>query len=280
MELRRGGSIYIPDGAEEKRGMERTTHLAICAHQDDMETMAYSSICECFESREKWFSGIVLTDGAGSPRAGKYASVTDAEMVKIRQCEQRKAAAIGEYGFAAMLNYPSSEIKKIPDCAIKEISEILIASKPRYIYTHNLADKHDTHVAAAVCAIKAVRSLSDKYRPEKIYGLEGWRNLDWMCDDEKVCMDCSAHPNLEAALLGVFDSQIEGGKRYDLASQGRRVANATFSESHSCDKFRALSFSMDLTPLIDGRDMTEYITDYINRFKEDVARRIKKYTGE
>jgi len=38
--------------------------------------------------------------------------------------------------------------------------------------------------------------------------------------------------NLQFALLGVFESQIAGGKRYDLALMGRRRANATYFESH------------------------------------------------
>ena len=36
-----------------------------------------------------------------------------------------------------------------------------------------------------------------------------------------------------AALIGVFDSQIAGGKRHDLAVLGRRRANATYNASHA-----------------------------------------------
>jgi hypothetical protein len=89
----------------------------------------------------------------------------------------------------------------------------------------------------------------------------------------------STHPNIAAALLEVFDSQICGGKRYDLATAGRRLANATFSASHGTDETAAVSYAMDLTPLIlnKGVDICEYITAYIDRFKEDVAGRIKRY---
>ena len=37
---------YIPDGTEEQKAIERTTHLAISAHQDDIEFMAYAPIAE------------------------------------------------------------------------------------------------------------------------------------------------------------------------------------------------------------------------------------------
>ena len=62
-----------------------------------------------------------------------------------------------------------------------------------------------------------------------------WRDLDWLMDADKVVFDVSAHENLQAALLGVFDSQICGGKRYDLATMGRRRANATYFASHGVD---------------------------------------------
>lgn len=35
---------YIPDGTDEKKALSRTTHLAISAHQDDIEFMASRSV--------------------------------------------------------------------------------------------------------------------------------------------------------------------------------------------------------------------------------------------
>jgi hypothetical protein len=61
-----------------------------------------------------------------------------------------------------------------------------------------------------------------------VLGCEVWRNLDWLLDEDKQGLPVDDRPNLAAALSGVFDSQISGGKRYDLAVQGRRLANATF----------------------------------------------------
>src|SRR6185503_3968536 len=122
--------------------------------------------------------------------------------------------------------------------------------KPKFVYTHNLADKHDTHVAVALRVIQALRMLDQAERPERVVGCEVWRALDWMVDSDKVTMDLSTHENLQVALLGVFDSQIAGGKRYDLASIGRRRANATYFGSHGVDETTGISYGMDLTPLI------------------------------
>ena len=68
---------FIGDGTEEDRAFARTTHLAIAAHQDDVEFMAYAPIAACFGREDAWFSAIVVTDGAGSPRSGPYAGYTD-----------------------------------------------------------------------------------------------------------------------------------------------------------------------------------------------------------
>ena len=99
-----------------------------------------------------------------------------------------------------------------------------------------------------------------------------------MNDGEKVYLDCGSHPNLMRALSAVFDSQITGGKRYDLAAEGRRLANATFSASHACDTYSALNYAMDLTPLMDEKtDIAEYIAGYIDRFKKSVTETIEKF---
>lgn len=271
---------YIPDGTEEKQALERTTHLCIAAHQDDIEFMAYAPIAECFGKQDKWFCGVVVTDGAGSPRNGLYANYTDEQMKAARIEEQKKAAMLGEYGALFMLGHPSREVKDKREKGIeKELAEILKATKPQYVYLHNLADKHETHVATALKTITALRELNADEQPEKVYGCEVWRNLDWLNDDEKVYLDCSSHPNLSRALSSVFDSQIVGGKRYDLAAEGRRLSNATFSESHACDTYTMLNYAMDLTPLMKDKslDIADYVAGYIKRFESNVRETIQKF---
>jgi hypothetical protein len=102
-----------------------------------------------------------------------------------------------------------------------------------------------------------------------------------MIDAEKIVMDVSEHQNLQAALLGVFDSQITGGKRYDTAAMGRRLANATFYESHAVDQSSGLIFGMDLTPLIQDSslDISNYILGFIDRFSQDVVARLARLSA-
>src|SRR5215217_4266256 len=217
--------VYISDQISQEPALSRTTHLCFAAHQDDIEIMAAQPILECFQQADKWFTGVVVTDGRGSPRDGLYKDYTDEEMRLVRFKEQRKAAVVGEFGAQILLDIPSKEIKDASqDGPVEDILAILQATKPRFVYTHNVADKHDTHVAVALRVVEALRKLDVAERPERVIGCEVWRALDWMVDSDKVTMDLSAHENLQLALLSVFDSQITGGKRYDLASMGRRRA--------------------------------------------------------
>lgn len=274
--------IFIPDNVPVKEGIERTTHLGISAHPDDLEILAYHGIINCFGSKEKWFFGIVVTDGAGSPRTGRYEKLRDEEMVEVRNREQKKAAIIGEYGGIAFLNYSSSLVKDFSNKdVVEDLKKIISLSKPEIIYTHNLADKHDTHVAVAIKTILALRELPPETRPRKVLGCEVWRDLDWMIDGDKVFLDVSGFPNLESALLGVYDSQIGGGKRYDLATMGRRRANATYFSTHEVDISESAIYAMDLTPLIQEpfQEITEYVSMFIERFKGDVLSRIEKLLG-
>ena len=69
--------VFVPDGVEPAVALARTTHLCVSAHQDDIEIMAYHGVAECFGLPGRWFTGVVATDGAGSPRAGIYADYSD-----------------------------------------------------------------------------------------------------------------------------------------------------------------------------------------------------------
>jgi len=274
--------MYIPDGLPVEQALARTTHMAVSAHQDDIEIMACGPILECYQQKDRWFTGVVMTDGRGSPRSGLYASYNDEEMRLVRFKEQRKAAMVGEYAAQVILDYPSKAIKDGNNHQpVEDLASLFKAARPKLVFTHNLADKHDTHVGVVLKVIAAIRSLPEAERPEKLYGCEVWRDLDWMVDTDKVGLDCSTHENLQAALLGVYDSQIIGGKRYDLASMGRRRANATYFESHGVDVSTGTSYAMDLTPLILDPDkgITSFIQEYIQRFSMDTADRLKRAGG-
>ena len=269
--------LFVPDGLDTTAALARTTHLCVAAHQDDIEIMAYHGIAECFGRGDRWFAGVVVTNGAGSPRAGIYGEFTDQEMQKVRMREQRKAAYVGDYGCQVQLGYPSSAVKDPGNSDLRDdLTKIFRAAKPRVVYLHNLADKHDTHVGTAIRSIGVLRALRDEFRPEKVYGCEVWRDLDWLPDNVKQALPVSARQNIAASLVGVFDSQVSGGKRYDLATQGRRLAHATYYASHGTDQESALSYAMDLTPLIDDPSLSiaDYVLSFVDRLRADVEHRV------
>lgn len=270
---------FVPDGLPLDKALARTTHMAIGAHQDDLEIMAYHGIAECFGRDDQWFTGVVATNGAGSARSGIYERFTDEEMQQVRRREQRKAAYVGEYACQLQLNYTSSQVKDATQPALREdLVAVLRAARPRVVYLHNLADKHDTHVAVALRAIAALREVAGEFRPERVYGCEVWRDLDWLQDEDKQALPVSARSNIAASLVGVFDSQVTGGKRYDLATAGRRLAHATYYASHATDVETALNFAMDLTPLIADATIPveQYVLGFIDRFRCEVENRLAK----
>jgi len=275
--------VFIPDKKPEMEALRRITHLGIGAHQDDLEFMAFHGILECFSREDKWFGGVTCTNGAGSSRTGAYEKFTDAQMMAVRRTEQNNAAVVGQFGAMIQLDYPSSAIKSATDPSLKnDLKEILSAAKPEVVYTHNPADKHDTHIGVVVAALQAMRELPRESLPKKVIGCEVWRNLDWLPDNEKVLMDVSGRNNLAAALNGVFDSQIAGGKRYDLATLGRRAANATYFESHTTDKTTQLIFGMDLTPIVvdETKDIADYVCGFIDRLNADVRQKLARRLGQ
>ncbi len=272
--------IYCWDGSQPEAAVAKTTHLGICAHQDDLEILAMHGILECFHQPGRAFTGVVVTNGAGSARDNEYADYSDQQMQDVRRIEQRKAAFIGEYAAQFLLDHPSRFVKDPSEKAVEQdIKLILEKSRPEVVYTHNLCDKHDTHVGVALRTIAALRSLPSELRPKKVIGCEVWRDLDWLPDSLKVPMDVSARDGLQSALLGVFDSQIVGGKRYDLAAMGRRKAHATFSESHGVDQSQGLIYGMDLTPLIADSSIepAQFAASLIEAFTKDVLDRVAKF---
>jgi hypothetical protein len=186
---------------------------------------------------------------------------------------------VGEYSALALLDYPSSAVKGEEKSAVSEdLSQLIKSKKSGIIYTHNLADKHDTHVGVALRVIETLRDMKPEERPQKLYDCEVWRDLDWVVDNDKVTFDGSARENLQAALLGVFDSQITGGKRYDLATIGRRRANATYFESHGMDIVSGMIYAIDLTPLImdDNLSVQEFLGGFIDRASADMQARLTR----
>ena len=271
--------IYVPDRSEPEKALAETTHLSVGAHPDDLEFMNWHPILSCFADPESRFSGVVVSDGRASPRSGLYAGYSDEEMVQVRLKEQRHAAFTGEYGCVVHLMYreDSEVLAGASEPLVEDLTAIVEASRPRHIYTHNLADRHPHHLVVALALIKALRRCG--HRPETFLGGEVWRSLDWMTVEDRVTFDVGVRRNLTNALMGVYDSQISGGKRYDVATEGRKRANATYGDPLSTDESTHVEYGMDLRPLLTDpeRCPIEFVTALIDRFRSQVENQLRGF---
>lgn len=273
--------LYVPGGdLSPAQALGRVTHLCVGAHQDDIEIMAHAGICDCLDTPGKAFGGVVVTNGAGSPRTGAYAQLTDEQMQGVRREEQRRAAELGRYAIQFQLAHPSSVVKTPGHAGVAADLQLIFGGcRAEVVYLHNPADKHDTHVAVMLRCLEALRALPAERRPARVLGCEVWRDLDWLVDSDKVALDAGRHPALAVELLKVFDSQVTGGKRYDLATMGRRQAHATYHTSHATDRVSGITWAMDLTPLVRDPQLAieEYTLGYLQRLQDDVRSRIRKF---
>jgi LmbE family N-acetylglucosaminyl deacetylase len=277
-----GADVFVPEtGVAPVEALRRVTHLCIGAHQDDIEIMAQSGISDCLGGNGKAFGGVVVTNGAGSPRSGSFASFTDDQMLAVRREEQREAARLGHYSIQLQLSHPSADVKRSGHPGVAaDLVAIFSGCRPEVVFLHNPADKHDTHVAVLLRCLEAIRSLPPEQRPARVLGCEVWRDLDWLPDTDKVALDSGRDPVLALKLLAVFDSQISGGKRYDLAAMGRRSANATFHTSHATDSLAGITWAMDLTPVTrdGGPSIRDFTAGLISRLGADVSQRLKTWS--
>ncbi|MFM1852401.1 MAG: hypothetical protein RIS54_2085 [Verrucomicrobiota bacterium] len=274
--------VYVPAGGDPAAALARTTHLCVIAHQDDIEINAYPAVTECYGHADRFLTGVTVTNGAGSSRTGPFADYTDEQMQAVRREEQREAARLGRYNLQLQLAHPSADVKQPAHPGVRsDLTAIFAACRPQVVYLHQPLDKHDTHVAVLLRCLDAIRALPHDQRPPRVLGIEAWRGLDWLMDDEKIALDASAQPELKLPIMQVFASQIAGGKRYDVAALGRRQANATFHTAHATDAFTEVCWALDLTPLAhdDTLSIAAFAAARIARLHDDVTARIAKLSG-
>jgi LmbE family N-acetylglucosaminyl deacetylase len=226
----------------------------VAAHADDVEIMAWHALLHAEQ-----LAAVIVTDGRDS---------------KTRLLEQKRAASLGHYAAVIWLDHAGPDVRQ-PTCPAlaSDLNAILSELRARWIYTHNLADRHDTHVAVALHTVRALRANPSSV--ERVLGCEVWRALDWLQPQDKVALDVSSLEARAMPLIGAFDSQI-AAKRYDLAAAGRKRANATFLDPHAADPSSAVEYAMDLTPLVRDPtlDVARWTLQFVERFARDVEARL------
>jgi LmbE family N-acetylglucosaminyl deacetylase len=279
---RPGADVFVPDGAPAADALARVTHLGIAAHADDLEIMAYHGIRTGRTEPGARFGAVVCTDGAGAPRGGPHAGVSDEEMRTLRRDEQREAARRGGYAVAVQLDHPSASVRDgaAPE-VVRDLSAVLAATRPRVVYTHNPMDAHVTHLGVCAAAIDAIRALPAAARPDRVFGCEGWRGLDWLSGADKTWLDLGGDDAAWSHLIGAFASQIEGGRPYHEGALGRARANGVFREAGEAGGRERLWLAIDLTPLVrDGaEDLADFVRARLDRFAREVMGALARARG-
>ncbi len=278
--------VYIPSGEGIDLALSRTTHLSIGAHPDDLEFMSFHGISACYEKSDAFFTGIVVTDGAGSVKSGPCAGMSAKELIEIRAQEQKKAAAIGKFNALIMLQYESSDLKSTLPIDqrswIQDLQSLFALCRPKTVYSHNPFDKHPTHLAVILPLIQFLQSLPPSQKPERLYGCEVWRGLDWVLEADRISLPLKEHEALSEALNRIFVSQIDAGKNYAEAIRGRRIANATFTNPHSTDPAPQMELALDLTLLMHQSpdQLLPYFQSMLHRFESELLGNIQEHLGE
>lgn len=253
--------------------LARTTHLAIGAHPDDLEFMAYHGIATCYQSPSHWFTGIVCCDGAGSVQGAQ----PDCDLVATRSREQLEAARIGQYNAIIQLAHSSSAARAESFATlVDQLADLLHQCRPEVLYLHNPADSHPTHLSVFAASLQAVRRMPAAERPTSCYGCEVWRDLDWLPARYRVALDVSPHPDLARQLNECFASQVSGGKNYPEAVEGRRRGHATFQQSHAADGPTHLTYALDLAPILrdDALSLRDFMARILGEFESEILRGI------
>lgn len=269
--------LLVPDGSPLRTALARTTCLGVGAHPDDLEFWMYYPILRSSGVENERFTGVTVTNGSGSARSGAYENFSDADIIAVRRREQIAAARIGKYSAMLQLGHPSSAVKDQSDMnVVDDLEEILRFMRPEKVYTHDLFDRHDTHRCVLLKLVEAIRRLPMDMRPKELIGCEGWSGLEWLVKKDRLVMDLSSGEKLAGQLINCFPSQILGGKRYDLAVQGRRRANATFLDSHAIDTVTSVAFGVNMSDLINENDLELYALAerYMRAFYEEKMDRL------
>ena len=255
--------------------ISETSHLAVGAHPDDLEIMASHGITQCYNKSEQQFSGVVVTDGAGSVKSENLGEAES--IVEIRQQEQLAAAKLGQYLGMWQLAMSSTQVKTHNAQVVDALKKIINESSPKYIYSHNPADKHLTHVGVFYNLLQALREL--EYQPEQWYGCEVWRNLDWINDENKIPLPIECDDQFVLDLVGCHKSQSVDGKKFHAATLGRMKANASFFEASQNNLADKVWFAIDLKPLLQKPYMSveQFLDNHIAAFKNEVCENLHKF---
>ena len=245
-----------------------------------------------FKTIEWTEEGVRMIDQTRLPGEEIYRTYTDYRGVAeaIRSMVIRGAPAIGvaaAMGIAVGIKNSRAKNPSELRAEFEVIAETLAKTRPtavnlfwainrmRAVFNNSLSCHHTNAQVLDMVRVgleeEAKRILAEDIAINEAMGRHG---ADLMPDAGTVLTHCNAGALATGGYgtaLGVIRAAIGAGN--DLATMGRRRANATYLASHGVDESTSLIFGIDLTPLLEDErlDVGEYVDGFIHRFaKEDL----------
>ena len=249
--------VATQEGASLEEYQGRMDNIVVIApHPDDDVLGAGGTIAEA-SSQGKGVFSVYITDGQGSPRIDF--SISDEEMAQRREKEALAALkAVGAVG-GFFLRKRSSELEGEEGRKTeKELMEIVQLLVPQEVYLPAPYERHRTHQRCTRLAIGALRN-SVGVRPVLLgYSL-------WGCfwgEKGRVVRDISPHVRKKVEAVLAHSTQI-AYKNYQQGILGKNNYEAIFWESHDPQKINFAEIFLDLTELLEKKDLT--LEDFIRQ---------------
>jgi LmbE family N-acetylglucosaminyl deacetylase len=233
---------------EDYRGRKGNV-LAISPHPDD-DVLGAGGTMAMASSQGKGVFSVYITDGRSSPR--KDQTISDDEMAARRREEAVSALqAVGAVG-GFFLKMRSAEWEEEGERkAEKELAEILQFIQPEEVFLPAPYERHRTHQRSTHLGIEALRRAA----PLKtiLLGYSLWGSF-WG-GKKRVVRDITPFIKKKLGAVIAHASQIDY-KNYQQGILGKNNFEAIFWESHEPPKAAFVEIFLDMTELLEKRDLT------------------------
>ena len=223
--------------------------LVIAPHPDD-DVLGAGGTMAMASAQGRGVFSVYLTDGRGSPR--KDPTISDDEMAARRQGEAISALrAVGAVG-GFFLKMASEQLEKEMEReAEKELGEILQFIRPEEVFLPAPYERHRTHQRSTHWSIEALRQIA--HLKTILLGYSLWGSF-WG-EKRRWVRDITPFIKKKVGAVIAHASQLDY-KNYQQGILGKNNFEAIFWESHEPQKAAFVEIFLDMTELLEKKDLT------------------------
>ncbi len=229
-----------------------TRVLVIVAHPDDPEFPAAGTIANWTAQGVQVTYGIVTDGSKGSSEPG----MTSAQLVAMRQVEQRAAAAVLGVTEVVFLGYEDGRLANTVDVrrdCVRLIRQyrpdVLITHDPTAVIINNQRINHPDHRAVGNAVLNAVYPLARdrlNFPEHEAEGLEPYKVLDLFLtgsNEPNLTVDITATFDKKIAALREHKSQIGDPDELEKRMREFAVRSAEGTSFHYAERFRRVQLA-------------------------------------